>query len=152
MRNAIATALVLAAVSAEGGARASAAQAFAPLALPRAGFRHRGAAAPTATCKNGRAAGGWPQTAARPLPRRTLRARLDDGDGAADYYGETAYTISWDGHDAQVVEDFRCTTKEVRCPWARAAAACRFSFWWVRCGPVVAPLFFRGANGAWAHI
>lgn len=40
--------------------------------------------------------------------KRNTQMGGDDWD-----YGDGTYSINWDGHDAQVVQDFRCTVTEV---------------------------------------
>jgi hypothetical protein len=40
--------------------------------------------------------------------KRNMQMGGDDWD-----YGDGTYSINWDGHDAQVVQDFRCTVTEV---------------------------------------
>ena len=40
--------------------------------------------------------------------KRNTQMEGDDWD-----YGDGTYSINWDGHDAQVVQDFRCTVTEV---------------------------------------
>ena len=43
-----------------------------------------------------------------PADKRNTQMGGDDWD-----YGDGTYSINWDGHDAQVVQDFRCTVTEV---------------------------------------
>ena len=40
--------------------------------------------------------------------------------GMGEMMMDGAYTINWDGHDATVVQNFRCTTREVRSESSRA--------------------------------